>query len=266
MNLKYLIKNLAFVRAHCKSVISGIKYLILSYLTETIFRSIFHKFIIGFRFDIFKDNLKLELRNNKGSDLFIFSEIFIKNSYDLDLNIVPENILDLGANIGLTTVYFAKKFPDSNFACVEPIEDNIRQLQRNIELNGINAHIFKGAVAIEDGEVEMELGEKDYAHRIAGFKDTDIGFGNFKKRTVKAFSIETILKNLNWDRINLLKIDIEGYEQELLSKSNEWLRSIDLIMLEVHSNFKLNDLLKIAEQYNFDVQQSISGIWILIKK
>ena len=173
--------------------------------------------------------------------------------------------MDLGANVGFTLIYYKKKFADSNLACVEPIEENIDQLRKNLKHNTINAHVFHGAISIVDGFADMELGEKDCLHHVKGFSD-NAAMGNANKKIVKAYSMETILRTLHWDKIDLLKIDIEGYEEELLLKNNEWLQKVNVMIMEIHSNFKLNDLYNLAEKNNFNIIQHSSGNWVLTRK
>src|ERR1700744_2780350 len=66
---------------------------------------------IGFRHPPPIGAIRLLLRDNVGSDLFVYSEVFKHEYYRLPLPHAPETILDLGANIGLSLVYFARSFP-----------------------------------------------------------------------------------------------------------------------------------------------------------
>ena len=82
--------------------------------------------------------------------------------YRLPFGGSPETILDLGANIGLTTIYLARAFPQAALACVEPFAKNLRVLERNLQLNKIHATIFPAAVHIDDGCVRMETALTNY--------------------------------------------------------------------------------------------------------
>ena len=79
------------------------------------------------------DRFNLSLRKT-GSDWEVFSQIFMHNEYKpvcraLRLNnINPKLILDLGANIGLTTAYLKNIFPDCEVISVEPDQSNFKQL------------------------------------------------------------------------------------------------------------------------------------------
>src|SRR5262245_22207843 len=97
---------------------------------------------IGFRYPEPIGNIQLLLRANVGSDGFIHGEVFEHEYYRLPLLAPPKTILDLGANIGLTAVYFSRLFPMAALACVEPVPENLRVLARNLELNAIRATVI----------------------------------------------------------------------------------------------------------------------------
>ena len=103
---------------------------------------------------------RLRLRANAGADAFIFSEVFEHEYYRLPMTDAPKTILDLGANIGLTLIYFERHFPQAVLAGVEPIRSNFDILQENLTLNGLNAAVFAGAIDIADGQIRMELSTK----------------------------------------------------------------------------------------------------------
>jgi hypothetical protein len=90
---------------------------------------------IGFRYPDPIGCVRLHLRANGGADAFIHSEVFEHQYYRLPLRSAPATILDLGANIGLATVYFARMFPRAALACVEPAPENLRLLRDNLALN-----------------------------------------------------------------------------------------------------------------------------------
>lgn len=70
------------------------------------------------------------LRNNT-SDISVFNQVIFNQDYNIPLNFIPKIIIDCGANIGLTTIYFKNKFPDAKIISVEPEKSNYEILQRN---------------------------------------------------------------------------------------------------------------------------------------
>jgi hypothetical protein len=65
-------------------------------------------------------------------DVWTFDQIFIKQEYDFDVKRTPKVIVDAGANIGLASIYFSNKFPDSKIIAIEPEESNLEILRKNI--------------------------------------------------------------------------------------------------------------------------------------
>src|SRR5262245_33873931 len=56
------------------------------------------------------------------SDVPTFEQIFIRQDYDFDVKRPPKTIVDAGTNIGLASLYFSNKFPNTNIIAIEPEE------------------------------------------------------------------------------------------------------------------------------------------------
>jgi FkbM family methyltransferase len=216
---------------------------------------------IGFTYPAPIGQVRLLLRANQGADAFIRSEVFEHECYRLPFERSPETILDLGANIGLTAIYLVRTFPSAALACVEPIERNLKILARNLELNDVRATIIPAAVDIDDGYVLMETFPADYDHRIAASRDTQSSL------EVPAVSVRTIMRQLNWDRIGLVKMDIEGHEEILLTQNCDWLNRTDAICMEYHHHCAETQLAGIASRFGFLAPQRLpGGIWFLTRQ
>lgn len=216
------------------------------------------EWLIGFRYRPPIGAIRLLLRANGGSDGFIHGEVFEHEYYRLPLASPPATILDLGANTGLTAVYFSRVYPEARLACVEPIPGNLRVLARNLELNAVRATVFPVAVDTQDGRVLMELALNDYGHRVADAS-------NVPQHVipVDALSISTILARLGWERIGLLKVDIEGHEKALLTTECNWLTRVDSMRIECHDGFDDANLERLAQQFGFLPPQRLRGIWLI---
>jgi FkbM family methyltransferase len=199
------------------------------------------------------------VRCNGGSDNFIFSEVFDHLYYNLPLQIVPQTILDLGANAGFATLFFSRKYPAAEIACVEPIPENIECLKLNFTLNEVAARVFEAAIAPYDGTASMALADMDYGHHICEESATD-GRGTLRVPTI---SIATCMTEMKWQRINLLKMDIEGYESVLLFEKCEWLHLVDAIFIEWHGDNPRENLQKLAKAWGFLEPELQPGIWLL---
>jgi FkbM family methyltransferase len=218
---------------------------------------------IRFRYPDPVGHVRLHLRANNGADAFVHSEVFEHQYYRLPLRFAPTTILDLGANIGLSTIYFGRLYPESRIACVEPVPENMKLLIRNLKENAVEADVIAAAIDAKDGVVAIERGAADYGHRIA---TAAASLAPAVSLEVAGVSVLSILKRLGWDRIGLLKIDIEGHESILLSQACEWLADVDALCVEYHHDFAEADLGRLARQFGFLSPRRLPGeIWFLAR-
>lgn len=217
-----------------------------------------HEWTIGFRYPQPIGQVRLRLRCNRGADAFVHSEIFEHENYRLPLKAAPGTILDLGANIGLSAIYFARMFPDAELACVEPAPDNLRVLNKNLELNNVRAAVIAAAVDADDGRVLLELGERDYAHQIVAPSMPPAR----PRLEVEAISVPTILRRLSWQRIGLLKVDIEGHEAALFARDCDWIERVDAMCIEWHVEGGPERLAALAKRFGFSSPRQLP-IWFM---
>lgn len=156
-------------------------------------------------------------------------EIFIENIYKFSSSPSPY-ILDCGANIGLSIIYFKRLFPEAIIVAFEPDEINFDILTRNINSFKLkDVQIHKEAVWKEDTILhfsnEGSMGSKIEVDHKAN------------TREVKAIR----LKNFIVRKIDFLKIDIEGAEYEVLKDIATDLHHVNNMFLEYHGTFRQND-------------------------
>jgi FkbM family methyltransferase len=207
--------------------------------------------------------LRLHVRDNRGSDAFIFSEVFQHRYYDVPLPFTPRTVLDIGANAGYSAVFFARAHPGAAIACVEPMPDNLRVLGRNLEANGVAATIVPAAIGAGDGHLRMVVADRDYGHKVA-----DITFGrpmDGRAIEVEAVSVPTLLDRLGWERVDLLKVDVEGYEAILLTENADWLSRVDAMCIECHEGFELADLQAVADRWGLGRVRQERGTLLLVR-
>ncbi|EJL68379.1 FkbM family methyltransferase [Chryseobacterium populi] len=198
-----------------------------------------------YRFRKAKRNFDIYLRTFKG-DIDIFYEIFWKKTYDKHLKLLkknPEVIVDFGAHIGLTSIYFALKYPNAKIYSVEASPENFQLLKANTA-SFKNIACFHAAAHFEDGSVNFGTQELSYNQKVS-----ESGI------PVQALSVETFMKNNHLQRMDLLKIDIEGAEADLLSKNNSWLQHIENIIIEIHSPYDSKNLSRDLEPFQLKIKQ-----------
>jgi FkbM family methyltransferase len=262
LNPIWFLRNVATSWRHGASLADVVRNLLLSYsakLPPGIRRD---EWTIGFRYPKPIGDIRLLLRANGGADAFTHSEVFEHQYYRLPLQRPPATILDLGANIGLSAIYFARTFPGARLACVEPVAENLQVLVANLKLNGVQAEVISAAVDVTDGMVWMERSKMDYAHRLAA-RPGPSSAGYFE---VPAISVTSILRHLGWSRIGLLKVDVEGHERKLLSDDCDWLQLVDSMCLEYHEELGESELTRLAMRFRFLTPKRLPGaIWFLTR-
>lgn len=152
-------------------------------------------------------------------------EIFGEEVYKFKCDNDAPYIIDCGANIGLSIYYFKKIFPKSSIIAFEPDNIIFELLEKNIrELNDKSIHLYKAAVWKEDTILSF------YSEgALAGSSVTDFGS---KNNVIKVEAVD-LKKYLN-RKIDFLKIDIEGAENELIFNIAEHLENVQNLFLEYH--------------------------------
>jgi len=199
-------------------------------------------------FTISMGNWRVLLRSN-AVDWRILYEVFA-GVYRTEPSQKVARIMDLGANIGLSALYFHSRYPEASIACVEPSPGNLNILSRVLALNKLPATIFDCAIGPESGSATLyDTTDPSCCNLLGSGRNGD------KWLVVRQMTVPEIMSSLAWDRIDILKIDIEGYERVLLRQNADWLSRVSCIVGEIHDGYDLADLRADLEPYGFDTTQ-----------
>jgi len=176
-----------------------------------------------------------------------FREVFFQGVYEYPLG-NPETILDLGANCGCATLVFAARYPEARIAAVEPHPGNLAALRENLHLNHVQAAVIPAAATLTDGPVSLMV-RTSLSHSLLPHVGGDVE----RQLTVPGISIPTLLSQLEWRRIDLLKVDIEGYERVLFAGRPAWLDKVTRIIGEYHDSYRIPELRADLEPMGFTV-------------
>ena len=171
------------------------------------------------------------------SDVPTYRQVFIDKEYAFHTGRSPEVIIDAGANIGLASVYFANKYPDAKIIAIEPEESNFELLKENTSPypNIIPLHAALWNRNEEINLVDPGLGKWGFmtdGKRSLGESPDNVC------HAVKAFTVDRIIKDYGLERVNILKMDIEGAEKEVFTDTSAWIDSVDSIIVELHERMK----------------------------
>lgn len=178
-------------------------------------------------------------------------EIFNNDIYWIDpkhiTNITTPLIVDLGAHIGLATLYFKQQFPDNTILALEPYKNNFDLLVCNVNQNGLkNITCINKAIANKSGKTIFYVDTTDTNwFSTGGF--TQNAWNNrqiTKQIEVDCISLDDLVRQNSIEHIDILKVDIEGFEQSLFKNNSKALSITDNVIFEFHRT-KFQDLNKI---------------------
>lgn len=179
-------------------------------------------------------------------DEYTIIEIFGEDCYNIDLPFEPKFIIDAGANIGLSTVYFANRYPNAAIVAIEPEGNNYQLLKRNA---GHYPGIETIHSAIWKNNANLEIRDKGYGLR--GFVVEEVKEAS--DNSFVAMSINEIVGERDW--VDVFKMDIEGSEKYLFQENYEaWLPKVKCLIIELHDDMVEDSsatVFKVMETYNF---------------
>ncbi len=135
-------------------------------------------------------------------------------------------IIDAGANIGASTLWFASNFPGSHVVAIEPEKNNCELLRKNCF--GLECSVLEGAISSQPGHgILHDPGRGEWAYQVRSTGD------GYHVPLHAAASIVSDCKASGM-RPFLCKIDIEGGESELFRDNFSWVSEFAVIVVELH--------------------------------
>jgi FkbM family methyltransferase len=179
--------------------------------------------------------LHLRLRT---SDVTLFSEILLDVQYNCELPARPKVVVDAGANIGLTSVFYANRYPQATIIAIEPEPSNFEMLRENTA-SYPNIVALRAALWNKDCDLDI-VDPGDGLWDFWGFRTrTPETSGTPSKRgLVRGLTLDRLMKDNGIDYIDLLKLDIEGAEKEVFESPAGWIDRVGALAVELHDRFK----------------------------
>jgi FkbM family methyltransferase len=140
------------------------------------------------------------------------------------LSLEGQVVYDIGAHIGIFSLAFARKVgPRGCVVAFEPYPPNYRRLLRNVKLNHATTIIpVNAAVGAEAGELVMASRTGEPGRVTVSSDATKIGMKPIG--TTKTVNLDSLLKEETWPLPDFMKIDVEGFEWQVLQGARELLR------------------------------------------
>lgn len=187
----------------------------------------------------------------------VLNEIFFENIYQVNNLKLAEDatIIDLGANIGFFSLFIKELYPNSRILAFEPEEENFKNLKNNLK-NYKNIELFKKAAGDKNEEGEMFISNNILCHSINNSKDFDLNVSIEGKQKISIVKLDDFLEDR---RIDLIKMDIEGYEYKAILGLEKIIREQKpaLLVAVDHSKKQKEKIEKIVFSFNKDYQLKV---------
>ena len=203
---------------------------------------------------------KISLRRGT-SDIPVFRQIFWGRAYKAVIDRIRQDrcegdinfVVDAGANIGCSTLYFKKLFPGATIVAVEPDEGNYQCLLENIRLNELpNIMPLRAALWTDESSLQVDKTGREWAHSVSPLTNgADV---------VQAVTVDGLMTQYGKPCIDILKIDIEGAERAIFENEERvrsFLPSVRYLAMEVHEQFiTRNEVVALLERFGFSYYYS----------
>tara|TARA_B110000196_G_scaffold260987_1_gene232364 strand:- start:271 stop:984 length:714 start_codon:yes stop_codon:yes gene_type:complete len=184
---------------------------------------------------------------------------------------VPETIIDIGSNKGQFILLIEKLFPNKMVYSFEPIKEMIDKQKKffKYKKNIIFHNLALGSsITSKDFLITNRMDSSSFL-KIAEDKNESKKYLIKEKRNIKISTLDSILLNEKISRPILIKMDVQGYELEVLKGSNDLLKKTDYLLLEVSENEMYQNqptekiIIKYLKDLNFDIFKA--NEWLNIK-
>lgn len=160
------------------------------------------------------------------SDFQLLISVFLFGEYDGPLPAQADLIVDLGAHVGASVVYWRQRYPEAEIVAVEPDPESFKRLQRHTGDDG-RVRLIQAAVTERSGTVRFTPSALGWTSHLARHGEDDAV-------EVPGISFPELLQEVAGDRtIDLLKVDIEGAEAYVLASP---LSAVLTMVIESHDS------------------------------
>ncbi|MEM3488986.1 MAG: FkbM family methyltransferase [Nitrososphaerota archaeon] len=174
----------------------------------------------------------IRIQYNHPHDIAAIIESCVIDVYRIGLMKKGYTVLDLGAGIGEFSLLSSRKVgSNGKVTAIEPSPNDYRTLTDSLKENHCD-NVFPLNLALSDfvGAIKLEFKGKKFRSRCKSLKD--------------------ILNEMGCDKINFIKMDIEGAEEKIIQQNTDIFRNIDYPSMEIHNGYK-GELIRIMDGLGF---------------
>ncbi len=167
--------------------------------------------------------------NMRASDVYTLAEVLHEGQYDIARRLPSAPVVvDAGANIGVTALWFLALRPQARILAFEPEAANFGLLERNLRPFP-GAAPTRAALGSRTGTIELFVADHGALHTTR----SELGGAGRRERT-PLLRLDGVLDEAGVERVDLVKLDVEGAELEVLEGLGSWAGRVDRIAGEVH--------------------------------
>ena len=214
-----IVKKLKKLNKYCRrfGTIKGINIVISIHFSK--------KKLIEISLPELKYPIKLR---SKTSDLPTFESIFLYEEYKFPIDFQPKLVIDGGAHVGYSSIFFANKFPEAKIVAIEPETSNYELLKENC-CNYKNIELLN--VGIWNKSTYLKI--KDVDTGTSGFIVEEVSSN--EDFSLRAMTIKEIIKLSDLSEIGILKLNVEGSEKAIFSSGYEdWIDKVKIMIISLH--------------------------------
>jgi FkbM family methyltransferase len=181
------------------------------------------------------------------NSVFVFKEVVVSEVYERFFKTRRRwgLVIDCGAHIGFFSIKMAKKA--KKVIAIEPFDVNVSFLTENIRMNHItNISVIQKAVGSRKEKRKLFLGE---SYDSPSFRPLSNSYVE-----VEVDTLDNICKSQDVQRIDILKVDVEGAELEVLRGAEESLKVTRNIAMELHYEGEGEEVKDYLEKRGFKVR------------
>ncbi len=126
--------------------------------------------------------------------------------------------IDVGANLGLYSIALSRRYPDLTVYSLEPVPETFRFLEANVSRNAPGCKSLQLACGASDETAHMQFVEHFAAGSHFSVKESLANVENTGDSVVEVSvrTLDSLVGELGLDRLDVLKIDVEGFELDVL--------------------------------------------------
>jgi FkbM family methyltransferase len=187
------------------------------------------------------------------TDINVLQQVFLSGEYDCAGSEAGARfIVDCGANIGCTSVFFLNRYPEARVVSIEADAGNFAVCRQNLGPYAPRVDPILGAIWPTAEALVVERGEdgksQEWSFHVRPCREGE-------RKEIDGVTLGDLLARAPEGRIDLLKIDIEGAELELFADGYDpWLSRTKTIVIELHGQPHRDVFSRAIEPYRFRVE------------